>query len=105
MANATQNLIPVCVPVDPCVLLSDSSPCAEGSACAIVREDGTTSCVTPGNGTAGDACPCAAGFTCSWADGTCVKLCQTSGDECGANAFCQGGLEPYPDGFGYCVAY
>jgi hypothetical protein len=105
MANATQNQIPVCVPAQSCILLE--SGCGPGGACQIVRESGTTSCVTPGAGTAGSACPCAAGFTCSWAEGTCVKLCtpSTQGTDCLANQYCQTGVQPYPLGYGYCVSY
>jgi hypothetical protein len=99
--------IPVCEPVTTCVLLDDTT-CPKGETCAIVRTSGTTSCVVPGAGTNGQACPCAAGFTCSWADNTCLQLCHTGSvgnTECGANEFCQGGTKPYPDGIGYCVSY
>jgi hypothetical protein len=107
MAEAPANQIPVCVPAMKCVLLDDST-CPPGLTCTIVRESGTTSCVPPapaGMGTYGEPCPCAAGFTCSWADGTCLQLCHTNSTECGENGYCQGGLQPYPMGIGYCVWY
>jgi hypothetical protein len=104
MAESTTSEIPVCVPAMPCELLDDAT-CPSGLTCTIVRESGTTSCVSPGVGTYGQACPCAAGYTCSWADGTCLQLCHTNGTECGPNAFCQGGQQPYPDGIGHCVPY
>jgi hypothetical protein len=96
--------IPVCIPAMTCVLLDDAT-CPAGLTCAIVRASGTTSCIVPGTGTTGQACPCAAGFTCSAADDTCLQLCHTGTDECGSNGFCQGGTKPYPDGIGYCVSY
>jgi hypothetical protein len=105
MAEAHQNQIPVCIPAMKCQLLNDTQTCPTGLTCAIVRESGTTSCVMPGAGQAGDPCPCAAGLTCSWTDGTCLQLCHTGSNECGANGFCQGGLQPYPQGIGYCVWY
>jgi hypothetical protein len=105
MAEAPANEIPVCVPAMPCALLDDAQTCPPNTTCTIVRESGTTSCVTPGTGTYGEPCPCAAGYTCSWADGTCLKLCHTGSAECGTNGYCQGGLDPYPQGIGYCVWY
>ncbi|MFT3766349.1 MAG: hypothetical protein QM820_12685 [Minicystis sp.] len=94
--------VPLCMPVTPCELLNDAAWCDDGQICAIVRQDGTTSCVDPGDGHEGESCPCAAGYTCSNATGTCLKLCHVNGDECGTGT-CQGGTAPYPDGIGYCV--
>jgi hypothetical protein len=107
MAEAAANQIPVCIPAMKCVLLDDTT-CPSGLTCTIVRESGTTSCVPPapaGMGTYGEPCPCAAGYTCSWTDGTCLKLCHTSSTECGENGYCQGGWQSYPMGIGYCVWY
>lgn len=95
--------VPLCVPVKPCDLLGDSNVCGDGEACTIVRADGTTSCVVPGTGTEGEACPCAAGHVCSNVTGTCLKLCHLDGDECGPTGTCQGGTLPYPDNIGFCV--
>ena len=75
-ASAPQ-LIPVCIPVNTCQLLHDDT-CLNGQTCAIVRADGTTSCVEPGLGHDGDPCSCAAGFTCSKITNTCLKLCDTT---------------------------
>lgn len=94
--------VPLCVPAKPCELLNDGAHCTDGQTCTIVRADGTTSCVDPGDGHEGDACPCAAGYMCSNATGTCVKLCHLDGDECG-NGTCQGGTLPYPENVGFCV--
>lgn len=102
MAEATAVQVPLCVPVTPCALLDDAAYCPAGQVCSIVRNDGTTSCVQPGAGHDGDACPCAAGFMCSNATGTCVKLCHLDGDDC-ENGTCQGGTLPYPAGIGFCV--
>jgi hypothetical protein len=100
--------IPVCAPATNCVLLDDST-CLNGQTCTIVRDDGTTSCVDPGQGTTDQDCPCAAGYYCSPTSGTCLKLCHTINpdpQECGPNGDCQGGVDgAYPDGFGTCVMY
>jgi hypothetical protein len=107
MYESPSSEIPVCIHVTKCVLLDDTG-CPSGETCAIVRLDGTTSCVVPGTGTYGQPCPCAAGYTCSYADGTCLKLCHTDlskGDECGPNGYCQGGTTPYPPEVGYCIYY
>jgi hypothetical protein len=104
MAGSPSQSIPLCIPVTPCELLNDAT-CPDGKTCAIVRADGTTSCIDPGSHTEGEACPCAAGYTC-WNSNTCLKLCHTEGgNECGPNGTCQGGTKPYPLGIGFCVPY
>ena len=105
MAEAPQDLIPICIPAMKCALLNDST-CPAGLTCTIVRAAGTTSCVTPGTGTYGEPCPCAAGFACNADEGTCFQLCHTgSSGDCGPQALCQGGASQYPAGIGYCVSY
>lgn len=98
----TQFPIPVCAPVTQCQLLNDAAWCKPGQTCAIVRNDGTTSCIDAGQSQADGICPCAAGYTCSNATGTCLKLCHIGGDECGKGT-CQGGTKPYPADIGFCV--
>ncbi|WP_233562566.1 hypothetical protein [Sorangium cellulosum] len=97
--------IPVCVPAVNCELLNDSV-CPAGQTCTIVREDGTTSCVAPGAGRAGESCPCAPGFVCSMLTNQCKQLCRIDGSarDCGSGAKCQGGSGAYPPGFGVCVS-
>lgn len=97
--------IPVCVPAMNCELLNDSV-CPTGLTCTIVREDGTTSCVVPGEGRTGEHCPCAPGFVCSMLTNQCKQLCRidSRAQDCGAGAKCQGGSAIYPAGFGVCVS-
>lgn len=97
--------IPVCVPAMNCELLNDSV-CPTGLTCTIVREDGTTSCVVPGEGRTGEQCPCAPGFVCSMLTNQCKQLCRidSRAQDCGAGAKCQGGSAIYPAGFGVCVS-
>jgi hypothetical protein len=95
--------IPVCSPTTTCTLLDDNT-CDAGMTCTIVRVDGTTSCVTPGDGGAGQPCPCAAGHVCNTAKGECLQLCEVGGNsECPSNYTCQSGGQIYPAGFGVCV--
>jgi hypothetical protein len=99
--------LPVCWPATNCTLLEDSA-CPDGEACAIVRVDGTTSCVTPGAGDLGAPCAkmgdCAGGFVCSIPKGECLQLCRISrASDCDEGESCQGGSTMYPPGFGVCV--
>jgi hypothetical protein len=105
--------VPVCVPAEKC-LLSEPYPCPpsgvctcpEGTACTVVRNDGTTGCLEPGVGVQGEPCSssgrCAAGHLCSRGIDRCLKLCVTTASKpCGSGA-CQsgGGL---PENWGVCV--
>jgi hypothetical protein len=105
MVKTGEVSIPLCIPVPSCELLSDTPSCPAGQACAIVRTDGTRTCVDVGSGDqTGAACPCAQGFMCSPTTQTCIKLCHIGGasDECGLGT-CTGGLSQFPAGIGYCV--
>ena len=103
--------VPVCVAGDNCSLLapypcsSEQSDlcCPDGTACTVVRSDGTVACTFPGTGTAGDACPCASGYVCSDSSGTCLRLCQTTSnaEQCD-QGHCQSN-SALPDGFGVCT--
>jgi hypothetical protein len=96
--------IPTCAPITPCALLDDTS-CPGELVCTIVREDGTTSCDTPGEGLAGDECPCAKDHVCAQGVNECFKICALSDPAtCPPNHTCQGGSKSYPDGFGVCVS-
>jgi hypothetical protein len=112
-------VVPVCVAADRCKL-GDPYPCPEDAtcqcpadtACTVVRPDGTTSCVEPGEGMLGEECPCAPGFLCSTATGTCLKLCSTTGSSVDGGAFpagdgcgsgkCQSAAQ-LPKGWGLCT--
>lgn len=97
--------VPVCQPVVDCELLLPGA-CPAGQKCAVVREDGTTSCVPiQGEGELCEACPCAEGYVCHQLTQTCQKICHTStayGDECSGGS-CLGGSMSFPEGFGVCV--
>lgn len=103
--------VPVCVTADACDLAeppcerSGECECPPGTACQVVRPDGTTSCTKPGEGTAGQACPCAYGYVCSRAANVCLKLCQTNAaEDAGATTCprCQASAE-LPSGWGVCI--
>lgn len=101
--------VPVCVPADACSL-EEPFPC-EGSecrckgdtACMVVRDDGTTTCMKPGTGQQGDACPCAWNHVCSSVTHQCIEICRTdpTKNDCGAQK-CQASSE-LPQNFGVCV--
>lgn len=101
--------VPVCVPAHGCSL-DEPFPCPSGdcqckgeTACLVVRDDGTTACVTPGNGKDGEACPCAWNQVCSSVTKTCVRICRTdrSQKDCGEQK-CQASAE-LPKNYGVCV--
>jgi hypothetical protein len=103
--------VPVCVPAVECSLAEDypcsgnACKCPSDTACMVVSDEGKTSCVVPGDGRAGQACPCQWGHVCSKATNECVKLCQTAapGDDCGSDR-CQA-TPVLPAGWGVCVGY
>lgn len=109
--------VPVCAATSACNPLDDAS-CPGDQKCAIVRDDGTTSCVDEGwlklspessgeaaLGSACDPCPCDSGFVCSQLTQTCKKLCYLGDDEkeCPGGGICQSGSAVIPEGFGICV--
>ena len=108
MSDAEPPNVPVCVPADACSL-EDPFPCPSGTdcrckdntACMVVR--GTTTCMKPGTGQQGDACPCAWNHVCSSVTQQCIKICRTdpSKNDCGAQK-CQASSE-LPQNFGVCV--
>jgi hypothetical protein len=102
----------VCMPATLCRLdepypcpSDERCSCPSGKACGVVRNDGTTSCVTPGAGQDGDSCPCAAGYVCSATLGQCLKVCSLS--DVDSALFCDTGVcQPSPNlpvDFGICV--
>jgi hypothetical protein len=108
-AQAPSVEIPVCMPIHPasgCKLL-DPAACPVTETCAVVRDDGATSCVAVGGAQAGEECDtdhCAAGLVCLGPGSrTCFLLCTTSATSatsattCPPNQQCQGGLPLFPD--------
>ncbi|HEY6560223.1 MAG TPA: hypothetical protein VI072_23220 [Polyangiaceae bacterium] len=108
--------VPVCVTADRCDLgqpypcqadaqSQDDCTCKDPqTACGVVRADGTTSCIEPGAGKAGEDCPCAWDHICSQATRTCLKLCSTSAEDdstCGSGK-CQASAN-LPRNYGVCV--
>ncbi|HYQ04968.1 MAG TPA: hypothetical protein VER96_40105 [Polyangiaceae bacterium] len=101
--------IPVCVHAKNCDL-STPYPCTKaggcacetGTACMVVRADGTTTCIPPGTGKVGQACPCAWGHICSAASNTCLKLCNTQDSSACGEGKCQSASQ-LPAGWGVCV--
>jgi hypothetical protein len=99
--------LPVCVAAESCALEQaypcSSCDCEEPTVCQVVRGDGTTACVEPGEGEAGDPCPCAWGHVCSRGTMQCLELCSTASTErpCESGK-CQVSAE-LPDGWGVCI--
>jgi hypothetical protein len=114
-AGATRVLeVPVCMPAVKCSL-AEPYPCRDGTcscpaetACVVVTDDGTTSCVPvsdlPSEDVGGldDPCPCARGFVCSQASHTCVQLCEVAAAGVCASGRCQAS-PALPAGWGTCV--
>ncbi len=112
--------VPVCVEAHACRLdepypcpADRTCTCAEGTACTVVRSDGTTGCVpapSPG-GLEGEPCPCSPatltgpGLICSQSTRTCLALCVlgVDGASCGEGRRCQSSAS-LPDGFGICTS-
>jgi hypothetical protein len=102
--------VPVCVTAVAC-RLDEAYPCPEGvtcicpvgTACTVVRADGTTDCLPPGHGLDGDKCPCAAGYVCSQGTNSCLKICKLKGEapQC-TEGLCQTS-KSLPEGYGVCV--
>jgi hypothetical protein len=102
-------MVPVCARADECSLsqpypcpAGKDCQCPEGTACSVVdAATPTTTCLKPGNGSAGQACPCAFGHVCSQTTQKCLKLCQTKTTDAECSK-CQASVE-LPDGWGVCV--
>jgi hypothetical protein len=99
--------VPVCIPVSGCSLFG--SVCSPGQTCAVVKEDGTTSCVPIGPQVAGAECDtadCASGLTCIGDVGarTCYQLCHVAWtSECPPGTTCTGSAQLFQDpSFGIC---
>jgi hypothetical protein len=106
-----QTTVPVCMPISDggCTLLAPAA-CPPTETCAVVRENGATSCVARGAAMAGDSCDrehCGLDLVCLGTPGQrrCYKLCLTAKPDCSALQTCKGGLTLFPDpkvGVGIC---
>jgi hypothetical protein len=93
--------VPVCVPTRQCDLLQPGT-CPSGDTCAVVREDGSLSCVEVGSATVGQSCQaehCASGLVClGAATRTCYALCEVGKqNQCPTSQTCKGGLPLFVD--------
>jgi hypothetical protein len=107
-AQASRMSVPVCMPIEPCALLQPGA-CPPGETCAVVREDGSKSCVAVGDASVGDSCEtdhCKADLVCLGVPGfrRCYSLCKmTQPGQCPPAQTCKGGLPLFLDpGFGVC---
>jgi hypothetical protein len=102
-------------------MLLTAGSCPSGQTCAVVKDDGSTSCVVVGKAVAGEPCEgdgssqtggagdpfhCAAGLTCLGAPGsrTCAALCHVdSPTDCPSGTTCTGSAQLFKDGnIGIC---
>ena len=101
-APSPNTKVPVCMPVRSCKLLVPGY-CEQGETCAVVKIDGTTSCVAVGPAKVGDACDkdhCAENLVCLGNVGQrkCYELCHTaSTTECAGTQKCKGSAPMFPD--------
>jgi hypothetical protein len=111
LGEADGPLVPVCDRAENCSLgepadcTGEHCVCAPGTACSVVRADGTTACVHEGESVAGGPCPCKWGYHCSQATtpATCVKTCElNTPSSCGSGGVCQS-TPQLPEGWGTCV--
>jgi hypothetical protein len=108
-ATTESNLkVPVCSPVNKCKLLTPNA-CPADQTCAVVKDDGTTSCVPIGTALAGQACDtehCADGLTCLGKPGSrqCYKLCRIGyPEDCSYDTKCKGSSQLFSDPtYGLC---
>ena len=114
-ANTKKLMVPVCMPPIKCTLGEPypcdppgTCSCPQDSACIVVKDDGTTSCVPADSlppedkGVEGKACPCAPGFVCSRTTDECVQLCPLISPEICASGRCQASPS-LPEGWGTCI--
>jgi hypothetical protein len=99
-------LVPACVPVKACTLL-DPKSCSDKETCAIVKDDGTTSCVLAGSAGQGESCDqahCSAGLVCLGQPGVrqCFQLCKMQETTCPASLTCKANALSHDPAVGIC---
>jgi hypothetical protein len=103
--SAGDTLVPVCVPVTTCTpLLGGTGPgtCPSNETCAVVKDDGTTSCVAVGPVAVDGDCStehCQAGLTCLGSTGNrkCFELCEVDSTVCEKGKTCMSSAQLFSD--------
>ncbi len=100
-------LVPACVPVKACSLLEPKSCPDTKETCAIVKDDGTTSCVAAGSAGQGDSCDeahCSAGLVCLGRPGVrqCFQLCKMQESTCPTGLTCKANALSHDPSVGIC---
>jgi hypothetical protein len=86
------------MPISPChLLMQDQYRCATGQTCAIVNDQGATSCVDVGPAQAAQDCNaehCMENLVCLGDLGKrkCFQLCHVGGSDCTNGLMCMGGV-------------
>jgi hypothetical protein len=101
LAESSSTKVPVCIGVKNCELLVDGH-CAMNETCAVVKGDGTTSCVAVGAAKVNESCDrehCAAGLVCLGPLGkrSCYQLCHTDKSACPTGLKCRAKEPLFPD--------
>ncbi len=107
--NAYLARAPVCLPTRACKLLASKETCGLDETCAVVDDNGATSCVAIGMAKVGESCElqnCEAGSMCLGTIGsrTCLQICETSNlTACEKGEKCKGSAPLFQEaGVGVC---
>lgn len=106
LAEEANVKVPVCMPAKPCKLLS-AGQCEVGETCAVVSDEGLTSCLPTGPAQVGESCDeahCTIGLNCLGRPGArrCFQLCRVGQSACGASLQCKTSSLIRDAAFGIC---